>query len=106
MYYPTLKPILLGVVIGLLLFALPFILLKATLLFLFLGAFFSLARKLRGRWHSAGHSGPGFAGIGIWHPAFADTIRNMSEEEYGIFRQKLAADRPVGESHKTTIEIQ
>ena len=121
MYNPSLKPIIVGIVIGLLIVAIPFFLIKAALIVLLLGALFRFvgrriywSRQMRagypgggyGRRRFAGHYG--YASFGAeWHPAFADTIRNMSEEEYGTFRQKLAEERPLyPDDRKTTIEIQ
>lgn len=102
-----------GVVIGLLLFALPFLLFKAALLLFFLGALFSLVRRIYGSRRAGGYLNHRYAGyrrydrVGTeWHPAVADTIRNMSDEEYGTFRQKLAEDRRAATGQYQTIEIQ
>lgn len=74
-----LKPILIGVLLGAALFIMPFFLLRAIVFFLIIGALFRLFRGRRfGRWHHP-----------QLHPAFADTIRNMNEQEYNAFRQKL-----------------
>ena len=120
MYNPSLKFILVGLGIGLLLIAIPFFLLKAALVFLIVGSLFRFvgrriywSRRLRAGYEGRGY-GPRFAGhrgydsFGAeWHPAVADTIRTMSEEEYGTFRQKLADERSASEpDHRTTIEIQ
>ena len=115
MYNPSLKPILIGIGVGIVLFALPFFLLKAALFFLIFGAIFRIARRLYWGSHPRmmysdrgyGHRSPTLYGTEL-HPAFADSIRNMSEEEYDTFRQKLAAEQPIhtDSRHKTTIEIQ
>ena len=121
---PSLKPVFVGVSIGLLLIAIPFFLIKAALLLLLFGALFRFvgrriywSRRMRagyaghgGRFadHRGGYARRGYASFGAeWHPAFADTIRNMSEEEYGTFRQKLADEQLASDTdQKTTIEIQ
>ncbi len=73
------KPILIGILLGAALFIMPFFLIGAIMFFLIIGALFRLFRGRRfGRWHRR-----------ELHPAFADTIRDMSEEEYKIYRQKL-----------------
>ena len=105
MYHSPLKPVLLGVVLGVVLLAIPF-LLKAALFFLLLGVLFrfvgqKIYRSRHGR-RGAGRYAYALAG----HPAFADTIRHMSEEEYGTFRQKLSDESAYTSAHKTTIEIQ
>ena len=106
MYRLSVKPVLVGLVIGVLLFAIPFFLLKAALFFLLFAALFRfVGRRLHyGRYQRRRH---GWYGL-PWHPAFADTIRSMSEEDYGTFRQKLADDRPYvwDKPPATTIEIQ
>ena len=112
MYHLSLKPVLVGIGIGLLLFAIPFFLLKAALVVLLFGAVFRfVSRRIYGsRRRQLGYAGHRYAPYRFgaeWHPAFADTIRNMSEDEYSTFRQKLAEERPYQEAdHKTTIEIQ
>lgn len=126
MYNPFLKIILIGIGVGIVLFAFPFIL-KVVLFILLFGALFRfVGRRLfwsrfarvasvhngyypggygpRGRWHyPRGYDRYGYKSE--LHPAFADTIRNMTDEEYDSFRQKLADDRS-GSDQKTTIEIQ
>lgn len=75
---------------GAALFVMPFFFVRALLFVLIIGGLFRLFR------------GRGFRGWGYghgFHPAFADTIRNMSEEEYKAFRQKFESphdhhDRP------------
>ena len=119
MYNPSLKPVLGGIGIGLLIVAIPFFLIKAALMLLLFGALFRfVARRiywsrLRTSYTGYNHRGHrcgrrarrGSDTFGaVWHPAFADTIRNMSEEDYGTFRQKLA-DEPAT-NQPTTIEIQ
>ena len=107
MYRSPLKPVLLGFVLGIVLLAIPFFLLKAALFFLLIGALFRfVGRRIFWNRHARfGSRGYTYALAG--HPAFADAIRNMSEEEYGTFRQKLADEQSYASStHKTTIEIQ
>ena len=117
MYNPSIKPILWGIGIGLFLIAIPFFLIKAALLLLIFGALFRfVGRRIywasRRRAESAGYGyrarfagHRGFPDFGaFWHPAFADTIRNMSDDEYGTFRQKLADESPADQ--KITIAIQ
>ena len=116
MYNPSLKPVLIGIGVGIVLFAIPFFLIKAVLFFLIFGA---LVRFVGRRLYWSRYSGPGYHSRGHhrWHqasygselhPAFVDSIRNMSDEEYDTFRQKLAHEQPShsGTGHKTTIEIQ
>jgi hypothetical protein len=79
------KPILIGILAGAALFVMPFFLLRVLLFFLIIGALFRLFRGSRYRGWRRNYFGGGF------HPAFADTIRNMSEEEYSAFRQKFEA---------------
>ena len=107
MYHSPLKPVLLGVVLGIVLLAIPFFLLKAALFFLLLGALFRFVSR-RIYWSRHGRRGAGrYAYALAGHPAFADTIRHMSAEEYGTFRQKLADEQSYdANTHKTTIEIQ
>ena len=106
MYQFNAKPLLVGLVLGVLLFAIPFFLLKALLFFLIIGA----ALRILGRIRYAGrYRRRRFAPYGLaWHPAFADTIRSMSDEDYGTFRQQLT-DEPYRTSARIpqqTIEIQ
>ncbi len=74
-----LKPILAGILIGAALFFMPFFLLRVLIVFLIIGGLFRLfgGRGFRGRY------GRGF------HPAFADKIRNMSDEEYNEYKQNF-----------------
>ncbi len=77
------KPILIGILLGAALFIMPFFLIRALVFFLIIGALFRLfrgGRRFR-RWHHR-----------ELHPAFTDTIRDMSEEEYKVYRQKLEAN--------------
>ena len=119
MYNPLLKPVLAGIGIGLLIVALPFFLIKAALVFLLFGALFRfVARRLywsRGyasvsgygprRRHHRRYAQRGYDAFGaVWHPALADTIRSMSDEDYGTFRQKLSGESSTNQP--TTIEIQ
>jgi len=79
-----LKPVLIGILAGAALFMMPFFLLRVLVFFLIMGALFRLFRGSR-FWGGYRHRFAGF------HPEFADTIRNMSEEEYKVFRQKFEA---------------
>ena len=101
MYNPSFKPLLFGVSIALVLFVLPFFLLKAALLLLVFGVVFRLGRRLfGGRSFGARHAPWGVS----WHPVWTDTIRAMSDDEYQSFRQTLRPDQP-GVA-RTTIQIQ
>lgn len=111
MYNPSFKPVLLGMGIVLILFVLPFFLLKAALLLLVFGVVFRLGRRLFGGQMLGGRSfgsrefGPRRAPWGMsWHPVWTDTIRSMSDDEYQSFRQSLRPEQP-GVA-RTTIAIQ
>ena len=111
MYNPSIKPVLLGMGIALVLFVLPFFLLKAALLLLVFGLVFRLARRLFGG-RMAGPRMFGTRGFGSrrtpwgvsWHPIWTDTIRAMSDDEYQSFRETLRPEQP-GVA-RTTIAIQ
>lgn len=92
-----LKPILIGVLLGVALFMMPFFLVRALVFFLIIGGLFRLFRGRRrmGRWQQQPEL----------HPAFTDTIRDMSEEEYKTYRQKLEAIY-FGYNNKKEITIQ
>ncbi len=79
-----LKPVLIGILAGGVLFVLPFFLLRTLLFVLLIGGLFRLLAGRRFGWGRYGH-GPdrGFS------PALADTIRSMSEEDYQAFRQRF-----------------
>ncbi len=106
MYNPSFKPVLFGMGIALLLFVLPFFLLKAALLLLVFGAVFRLGRRMFGpRLFGAQGFGLRRAPWGVsWHPVWTDTIRAMSDDEYQSFRQTLRPEQP-GVA-RTTIQIQ
>ncbi len=89
-----LKPILAGMLIGAALFFMPFFLLRVLLVFLIIGALFRLfgGRGIRGR------HGRGF------HPAFADSIRNMSDEEYNKYKQRFEDCGSRNSSKQSTTE--
>ncbi len=101
MYNLSFKPVLLGVGAALLLLALPFFLLKAGLLLLVFGLMFRLARYLFGSRRFGRQRAPW--GVS-WHPAWTDTIRAMSDDEYQSFRQTLRPEQP--SVARTTIHIQ
>lgn len=78
-----LRSILAGVLLGAALFIMPFFLLRVILFFVIVGALVRLfggGRFRRGRW---GRRGFGYM------PAFADQIRQMSDEEYSQFKQRF-----------------
>jgi hypothetical protein len=78
----TVKPILIGILLGAALFMMPFFLIRALVFFLIIGALFRLLRgRSFRRWNHR-----------ELHPAFTDTIRDMNEEEYRVYRQKLEAN--------------
>jgi hypothetical protein len=89
-----LKPILAGILIGAALFFMPFFLLRVLIVFLIIGGLFRLfgGRGFRGRY------GRGF------HPAFADKIRNMSDEEYNQYKQSYEGWGSRNNSHQTSTE--
>jgi hypothetical protein len=75
-----LKPILFGIALGAFLYFIPFFFFRGFLFFLVIGG---LIRLLWFRRYGYGWRHSGF------HPAFADTIRNMSPEEYEAFKKKF-----------------
>ena len=77
----VLKPVLIGFLLGAALFMMPFFVARAIVFFLILGALYKLlkARRIR-KWNHP-----------QLHPAQADVIRNMSEQEYRVYKQKLEA---------------
>jgi len=79
-----LKSILAGLLLGAALFILPFFLLRVALFALLIGALFRLVRGPR-RW---GYDPRGFGRRGGPGLAFADRIRQMSDEEYATFKQE------------------
>jgi hypothetical protein len=89
-----LKPILAGILIGAALYFMPFFLLRVLVVFLIIGGLFRLfgGRGFQGRY------GRGF------HPAFADKIRNMSNEEYNEYKQSLGRWGSNDNSKQTTNE--
>lgn len=82
-----LKPVLIGILMGGAAYILPFFFFRGLLFFLVIGLifrFFFWGRR-GGAW--------GWYRRGGIHPAFADTIRNMSAEEYDAFKRKFDRDR-------------
>lgn len=69
------KSIVIGVVLGAAFFFAPIFILKAMIIMLIISVMF---RLIAGRWSRRGHG---------LHFALADTIRNMSDEEYNRFKQ-------------------
>ncbi|WP_461043226.1 hypothetical protein [Spirosoma harenae] len=107
-----LRSILAGALLGAALFIMPFFLLRVLVFFLIIGALFRLfgrRRYGRGGWR------PG-RGYG-YMPAFADRIRQMSDEEYSQFKQRYEygrcggyespkpADKSVNETSSETTNI-
>jgi len=88
------KPISAGILIGAALFFIPFFLLRVLIVFLIIGALF----RLFGRRGFRGRYGRGF------HPAFADKIRNMSDEEYNQYKQNIERWNGNNNSKQTTNE--
>lgn len=76
-----LRPIIVISFVGVALTIIPFFIAKAILFFLIVGAFFKFLKSRRNR--RIHHR--------EIHPAVADVIRYMSEQEYKIYRQKLEA---------------
>ena len=87
-----LKPVLIGILVGAVLFVLPFFLLRTLLFVLLIGGLFRFLAGRRFRWGRYSHGpDPGFS------PALADTIRSMSEEDYQAFRQRFQSySNPTG----------
>ncbi len=88
------KPILAGILIGAALFFIPFFLLRVLIVFLIIGGLFRLfgGRGFRGRYNRG------------FHPAFADKIRNMSDEEYNQYKQNMGSCSSNNNSKQTTNE--
>jgi hypothetical protein len=86
------KPIVAGIFIGAALFFIPFFLLRVLVVFLIIGGLFRLfgGRGFRGRY------GRGF------HPAFADKIRNMNDQEYNEYKQSYGSWGSNKNSKQTT----
>lgn len=74
------KPIVAGILLGAAAFFMPFFLLRTILFFGVIGILF---RLFIGRRMRAGFGGRAF------QPAFADKIRNMSDEEYAAFKSRF-----------------
>lgn len=94
-----LKPILIGILIGGALYIVPFFFFRGLLFFLVLGLifrFFFWGRR-GGPW--GWHRGGGI------NPAFADTIRNMSAEEYDAFKKKFDRYRMSDESEAKNEDV-
>ena len=77
------KPIIGGILLGSLLFVVPFFFFRFLFIFLFVGF---LIRFLFGRRLGWGRR---WYGSDDFNPAFADTIRRMSDEEYERFKKKF-----------------
>ena len=87
------KPIVAGILIGVVLYAVPFFFFRGFLFFVLI--WFAFRFFFWGRWGGPGRWGWRRSG-GI-HPAFADTIRNMSNEEYETFKKKFDRNRMSGD---------
>ena len=72
------KPILIGIFFGAAAFFAPFFLIKAILFFMFIGFIFRMFswRRRWGQWYQ-------------YQTVFTDKVRNMSEEEYSSFKNKM-----------------
>lgn len=77
------RPIVFGILFGAFAFFMPFFLFHVFFFFLIAGLFFGFF----GRRRFYGRGG----GMGGW--AFADKIRNMSDEEYATFKEKVRSHR-------------
>lgn len=81
------KPIVAGILIGAVLYTVPFFFFRGLVFFLIIGfllRFFFWGRRGWGRrWYSDDDI----------NPAFADTIRRMSDEEYESFKKKFDGHR-------------
>lgn len=92
-----LKPIAVGILIGGVLYAMPFFFFRG--FFFFLLIWFVFRFLFWGRWGWSQRSWRWQRHTGI-HPAFADTIRNMSDEEYEVFKKKFDHDRMSEDANK------
>ena len=85
------KSILAGLLLGAALFIMPFFLIRLVLFLVLISVLFRLfgGRRFRGGWDR----GRGFG----YMPAFADRIREMSDEEYTVFKQRYDQGRCSGD---------
>lgn len=81
-----LKPAVIGILIGAALYAMPFFFFRGFFFFLFIWFLFRFF--FWGRWGRSYRGWGWYRDSGV-HPAFADTIRHMSEEEYESFKKKF-----------------
>ncbi|MBT1696015.1 hypothetical protein KK083_03945 [Fulvivirgaceae bacterium PWU4] len=81
------KPILAGILIGVAFYVLPFFFFRG--FFFFIVVFFLIRFLFWGRWGGPFRGWRGYYGHNSIHPAFADTIRKMSDEEYETFKKKF-----------------
>lgn len=77
------KPVMIGILLGVFLYIVPFFFFRFVLFFLFIGL---LLRFIFGRRMWWGRPWYGSDDI---NPAFADAIRRMSDEEYERFKKKF-----------------
>lgn len=89
-----LKPIAIGILAGVALYTLPFFFFRGFFFFLVIWLIFRFV--FWGRW---GYGRWGYRHAGI-HPAFADTIRNMSDDEYEAFKKKFDRHRMSDEGNE------
>ena len=77
-----LRSILAGLLLGVALFVMPFFLIRLVFFFVIIGVLFRLfgGGRFRGGWGRGQRFG--------YMPAFADRIRQMSDEEYTTFKQR------------------
>ncbi|GAB4013049.1 hypothetical protein GCM10028808_30880 [Spirosoma migulaei] len=78
-----LKSILAGLLVGVALFIMPFFLIRLVFFVLIIGALLRIFGG--GRFRRGWRQGPGYGQM----PAFADRIRQMSDEEYNQFKQRF-----------------
>ncbi len=93
-----LVPILAGVFIGIVLFAVPFFLFKMAMFVLIFGGLFRLMARRRFR-GGQGYRQP-------LHPVMTDVIRRMNDQEYSEFRQSLERPYRSYQAQEIPIEIQ
>lgn len=89
-----LKPVLIGILIGAAFYVIPFFFFRG--FFFFILVWFLFRFFFWGRWRRP-FGGWGWHRSGGIHPAFADTIRHMSDEEYETFKRKFDGYRMSGE---------
>ena len=94
-----LRSILAGLLLGVALFIMPFFLIRLVFFFVIIGALFRLfggGRFRRSNWGRGRDFG--------YTPAFADRIRQMSDDEYNQFKQRYQGRGGDSDSTKPTEE--